>query len=189
MRLLKKRSVAFYLCFVLMLALAPGSSAIVYADSGPATVTVNAGSLTLSNPSNQVSLNLNGKDKLVSYTLPITVADARGSGNGWNLSITSSRFSTSNGKGKLPANASTITGMGVSCNAHSTCTKPTNSISYPLGVPAGNPPPSPVKFFNAGVRTGLGRFLLSMMVNVTIPGDAEAGTYTSTITVAIVSGP
>jgi hypothetical protein len=189
MRLFKKRSRGFYLCFILLLALAISGSAITYADSGPNTATLKAGSLFLSNPSNQVSLNLNGKNKVVSYTLPITVVDARGSGNGWNLSITSTRFSTSDSKGKLPATASAITGMGVTCNAHSTCKKPTNSISYPVGVPAGNPPPSPVKFFNAGVRTGLGQFLLSMMVNVTIPGDAEAGTYTSTITLAIANGP
>jgi uncharacterized membrane protein len=46
-----------------------------------------------------------------------------------------------------------------------------------------------VKFFNAALRSGLGVFSLTMMVNVTIPANTEVGTYSSTITIAIANGP
>jgi hypothetical protein len=193
MRLLKKRFSGFYLCFVLLLALAIGGSAITYADSGTATATIKAGSLTESNATNQVSLQLNKNVQLASYTLPITVTDARGSGGGWNLTITSTTFTITkdkNGnKDRLPSNASRIVTTAVSCNINSTCTKPINSISYPLGVPAGKTPPPPVKFFNATLGSGLGKLLLMMMVNVNIPANTEAGIYTSTIILTIANGP
>src|SRR5712692_5854974 len=109
MRLLKNRSTGFYLCFVLLLSLAISTYANTYADSGSASVAVKAGSLTESNATNQVNLKLSKTIHLASYTLPITVIDARGSGSGWNLSITSTRFKRINAnKDQLPANASSI---------------------------------------------------------------------------------
>src|SRR2546421_10609383 len=190
MRLLKNRRFkGFYLCFVLLLILIICGSAIAYADSGTAKTTVKAGSLTESSATNQENLQVSKKLRMASYALPITVIDARGSGKGWKLTITSTRFKMTSSKGELPTNASSITGVSLSCNAHSTCTNPTNSISYPLIVPAGNPLPRPVKFFNASVKSGLGKFLLSMMVNVTIPHGTNPGTYSSTVILAIANGP
>lgn len=189
MWLLKNRSRGLYLCFVLLLAMVVGGSAITYADSGTATATVNAGSLTESNLTNR-SLPVNKQTRLASYTLPITVTDARGSGKGWKLSITSTRF-MSNDKDKdlLPSKASQITQVSVACSVYSTCTNPIDSISYPLFVPAGTTPPPPVKFFDAALRSGLGVFSLTMMVNVTIPANTEQGTYSTTITIAVANGP
>jgi hypothetical protein len=190
MWLLKNRSRGIYLCFVLLLVMVVGGSAIAYADSGKAKVAVKGGSLTESNATNQVSLSVSKNMQLAKYSLPITVTDARGSGSGWKLSITSTQFLSSNNKGdQLPSNASQITGVSRSCSVHSTCTLPINSVSYPLLVPADTKPPSPVKFFNAAVSSGLGVFGLTMMVNVTIPASAKAGTYTSTIFIAVANGP
>lgn len=195
MRLLKNRSIGFYLCFVLLLTLATAGSAIVHADSGPNTATINAGGLGESSPSNKVSLNLDGTVRLVNYTFPITVIDARGSGGGWNVTITSTQFRLHDGKDhdqgkeRLSAKASSIIGVNVSCAPNSTCTNPMNSVSYPLLVPAGKIPPPPVKFFNAAAGSGLGEFLLSMMVQVKVPAKVEPGTFTSTIIVTIANGP
>ena len=190
MRLLRKRSRGLYLCSVLLLAMLIGSSAIAYADSGTAKVAVKGGHLTESNATNHVNLHVSKQMRMASYALPISVTDARGSGNGWKLSITSTRFLyPDNDKDVLPSNASQIMRVSMTCSAHSTCTLPINNISYPLLLPAGATPPPPVKFFNASVRSGLGVFSLSMMVNVTIPANTEAGTYTSTITLAIANGP
>jgi hypothetical protein len=195
MWLLKNRSRGFYLCLVLLLILTIGGTAIAYADSGTATVPVKPGSLSKSN-ANQVSLNVrqSKKAQLVSYTLPITVIDARGSGGGWNLAITSTTFQLTGNdkdskKDQLPTNASSITGVSVACGAHSTCTNTVNTISYPLVVPAGSTPPPPVKFFNASLRSGLGKFLLTMVVQVSVPASKESGTYTSTIILTIANGP
>lgn len=193
MRLLKKRSRGFSLCFVLPLIFTIVCSAVAHADSGTATIAIRGGPLMESNATNSVSLALKKKIQLASYTLPITVIDARGTGSGWKLSITSTRFKNPAdkdvNKDMLPANASHITSVSVSCSAHSTCTNPINGISYPLVVPAGAKLPPAVKFFNAAVRTGLGNFGLTMVVSVTIPSHTEPGTYTSTIIVAIANGP
>lgn len=188
MQLHKKRSIGFYLCIILLLAMAMGGSVSVYADSGPVTAPVKGGSLSESNATNQVSLNVKKGDKSLNYTLPMTVVDARGSGSGWNLTITSTQFINS-GKNQLPTNASSITGMGVSCGPNSTCKKPINSILYPLVIPADTRPPSPVKCFNAAVNSGFGKFSLSMMVQVTVSANAPSGTYTSTIYLATANGP
>ena len=189
MRLLKNHSRGLYLCVVLLLAMTIGGSVIAHADSGTAKAIVKAGTLSFSNANNNVSLQVSNTVRLASYSLPIAVTDARGSGKGWNLSITSTLFMTGNGKNSLPSNASNITSVKTSCGAHSTCTKPIDTISYPLVVPAGNPAPSPVKFFNASLSSGLGVFSLLMMVNVAIPANAKSGTYTSTITLKIANGP
>ncbi|GAC1663554.1 MAG: hypothetical protein PVS3B1_39240 [Ktedonobacteraceae bacterium] len=193
MRLLKKRSTGFYLSCVLLLTLAISSFGIVYADSGPGTADINAGSLKESNATNMVSLQLKKTIQWVSYGLPIVVTDARGSGGGWNLAITSTRFTITNdkdgNKDQLPATASNISGVNVACDANSTCTKPGNGVSYPLVIPAGNTPPPPVKFFNAAVSTGLGQFAMEMIVNVQIPLHTEPGIYISTIILTIANGP
>lgn len=52
MRLLRHRFKGYYLFFVVLLAVATIGSVTVYADSGPATVAVRAGSLTEANAAN-----------------------------------------------------------------------------------------------------------------------------------------
>lgn len=192
MWLLKNRFGGLYLCSILLLVIVIGSSAVAYADSGTAKLSVKAGSLTESNATKQVNLHVNKQMRLASYTLPITVTDARGSGSGWKLSITSTQFiypDNDKNKDVLPPNASQITQVSSTCSVHSTCTNPINSISYPLLIPAGTTPPPPVKFFNAAVNSGLGKFGLTILVNVTIPANTETGCYTSTIILAITNGP
>src|SRR5207302_1882829 len=126
-------------------------------------------------PTNQITLKLSKKVQYTSYTLPIVVTDARGSGGGWNLMVTSTVFllpdhdGDAHKKDRLLFNASRILGVSVACGTDSTCTSPVNSISYPLVVPAGFRLPPPVKFFNAALHTGLGKFVLMMMVYVKVP--------------------
>ena len=56
-------------------------------------------------------------------------------------------------------------------------------------MPAAASAPAAVKLFNSAAATGLGRFTVTPTINVSIPGNSYAGTYSSTITVAAVSGP
>ena len=70
-----------------------------------------------------------------------------------------------------------------------TCTSPTNSIGYPVGVPAGSTPPTAVKYFNAAAATGAGQFTNTPSVDVSVPANTAVGSYTSTLTLAAVSGP
>jgi hypothetical protein len=155
-----------------------------------ATATVNAGNLTLtSSAAPSTSVTLNGTDQMPTYTMPMTAKDETGSGSGWNLTITSTQFSTGGGTPHtLSTSASTMIGITSAC-AQGTCTNPTNSVTYPLGVPAGAVAPTAVKFFNSAANTGMGDFTVTPTDEVAIPANAYAGTYTSTVTLAVVSGP
>jgi hypothetical protein len=177
--------------FVLPAVLAAVASSSAAAANVTATATVSAGSLTLStSASPSVSATLDGTDQTPSYTLPMTVNDSTGSGNGWNVTVTSTTFSTGGGSPHLlSTTASTATGVTATCAGGTTCTNPTNSIGYPLGVPAAGTAPTAVKLFNAAANTGMGGFTVTPTVQVAIPANAYAGTYTSTVTVAVVSGP
>ena len=160
----------------------------VLADTAPATATVTGGALTESTASTpSVSATLNGTNQTPTYTMAIATNDRTGTGSGWNLTVTSTTFTNGGGK-TLSTTASQVTGVSSAC-AGGTCTNPTNSVSYPLTLPAGATPPTAVKLFNAGVDTGMGDFTVTPTVGVTIPANAYAGTYSSTITLAVASAP
>lgn len=146
----------FLVITLFTMALAIMASSAAFADSSPGSTVVNgAGSVTevLTAPSIP-TVTLAGIDQTVNYTLPTTVVDATGTGNGWNLTITSTTFTTGGGSAHLLAtDASTITSVASSCvtpgSGTITCTNPSNAISYPLALPAAATAPAPVKFFNA----------------------------------------
>ena len=167
------------------------SMPMAWADSTTATTTVSAGSLTESNATTPApSVTLDGTDQTATYSLTITVTDATGSGNGWNLTITSTTFTTGGGSPyTLSTTASHITGVTSSCVANTTCTNPTNALTYPIGVPAAGTAPTAVKIFKAAADTGLGTFTVTPSVAIAVPADTYAGSYSSTVTLAIVSGP
>jgi hypothetical protein len=135
------------------------------------------------------SANLDSGDQTATYTIPLVTIASVSPAPGWNETITSSQFDT--GTAKLATSASTITSPPtVSCNsAEANCTSATNSVSYPVNVPAGSGPPTGVKFVNAASGTGAGKFTVTPTVSVSIPQNSFAGTYSSTVTIAIVSGP
>ncbi len=134
------------------------------------------------------SANLNGGDQTPTYTTPLTVNDTRTTGSlGWNLTITSTQFST--GTRTLAINASTVTGVTSACANGGVCANPTNSVTYPVNVPAGSSPPTPNKFYNAASATGVGTFTVTPTIAVFVPQNSYAGSYASTLTVAIASGP
>jgi hypothetical protein len=174
------------------------SAALVAALSArAATVTVNAtvtagSTLTVTGTSSPTfSLTLNGDDQTATYTLALQTVDARGlaTGGGWNLTVTSTQFSDGAGH-SLPASASTITGVTSACASGSTCALPTNNVANSnLALPAGSGPPTAVKFYNAATATGLGRVNVSGTVSVLVPANMIAGTYSSTLTVAVAAGP
>lgn len=198
MNLLKHRSMRFYLVFFLILTMAIGGSAIAaFADSGTgASVAVKAGTLTETGPSSVSAsdVTLNGNDQTTTYALGLTVTDARGNSGGWNLTITSTTFTGTGGTPPvLPTTASSIlAGPTVACisgGGHCTSPIPDGTVTYPVGVPAAAIAPAAVKFFNAGGGSGLGKFTVTPTVTISIPANTTADTYTSTVSVAVVSGP
>jgi hypothetical protein len=125
---------------------------------------------------------LDGSDQTVSYSSQLGVVDARGTGGGWNLQISATSFSDGSGHTLLPG---TVSAASQACHAGSSCTSATNSgISLPLTVTG-----TAAKFFNAAAATGLGKIDVTPTVQVAVPGNAYAGTYTSTVTLAATTGP
>jgi hypothetical protein len=113
-----------------------------------------------------------------------------GTVSGSTLSLTTSAAPSFSATGTqtLATNASSLTGVTSSCTS-GTCTNPTNSVAYPVAVPAAATPPTPVKFFNAAANTGMGKFTDTPTIGVFVPQSSFAGSYTSTLTLAVVTGP
>jgi hypothetical protein len=183
-------------------------------------------------------------DTVATYSDPINTDDDRGSGQGWNETVTSTSYvgqstkttpvaagppatgpgdsgdqglssgdnPSSNGKPFTFGVSGTpqdswITSVGLSDNAGSTDTNPTNSIGYvgnavgenpvttgleiPQGLSTEEAPngPTPVKFYDAAHGTGLGNFTVTPNISVDVPANAYNGYYQSVVTLAIVSGP
>jgi hypothetical protein len=163
------------------------------AGTAPVTASVVAGTLSLSSSAAPGgSVTLDGTDQTFDYSLPLSVVDATGSGTGWNLTVTSTQFSTGGATPKtLPTDASKMRQRTAVC-ATGTCTATANTIDFPPSqtIPAGLTPPAPIKFFTTPVNTGMGSFTVTVdPVRVSVPGNAFAGVYTSVLTVAVVSGP
>ena len=147
-----------------------------------ATVTGTAG-ISLNLPANpSITDTLDGTDQTVSYAPILGVVDARGSGAGWNLQISASTFS--DGAGHTLAQGQ-VASVAQACHTLSTCTTATSTgITYPLSIGT-----VAAKMFSAALNTGLGKIDVTPTINVAIPGNAYAGTYTSTVTLAATTGP
>ncbi len=166
---------------IAVLALAAATAALAGNLTTTATVTGTAG-LSLNLPANpSITDTLDGTDQTATYAPILGLVDARGLGTGWNLTISATTFS--DGSGHTLAQGS-VASVAAACHAGSTCTAATNAITYPLTIGT-----TAAKFFNAAVNTGLGKVDVTPTINVAIPGNAYAGTYTSTVTLAAVSGP
>jgi hypothetical protein len=162
-------------------ALVATTAALAGNLTATATVTGTAGvSMTLpADPS--ISGTLDGTDQTVSWSALLGVVDARGTGAGWNLTMSATSFDDTHGHTLSPG---TITGITAACQGGNACTAATNAIGYPLTLSG-----TAQKFFNAAANSGMGKVNVTPSVSVAIPGNAYAGTYTSTVTLAAVSGP
>jgi hypothetical protein len=149
---------------------------------------IGGGSLSLTyEPTAASGGTLNGSDQTLTYAIPLQVTDSRSNGAGWNITITSTPFD--DGVKTLDPNDASITSTRVACVAGDGCTQPQNLIEYPVPMPASQPTPTPIKVFDADRDSGMGIFLVVPTVAVSIPGNAYAGNYVSTVAVALISGP
>ena len=167
----------------------------VFAGSSPAASVTTTGTITGSmlsvttsaTPSFSASLDLG--DATPTYSVAMTTQDTRGTGAGWNETITSTQFTTgSPADYTLPASASTVTGVTAS-NGTGANSPPANTISYPVTIPAGTSPPAAVKVFDSASNNGMGRFTITPSISVFVPQNSYGGTYTSILTLALGSGP
>lgn len=174
------------LAAVTVLAL-PGTA---FADvSGSANI--QGGSLTLAPPAsvNFGTTVLDGTAHAPTATQALDVTDNTGSAAGWNITLTSTTFTSS--AGSLPTGAvSDLNAPTGACDATISCVlADVSGISYPLNVPDAVAAPTAVKIQTAAASSGMLAQTWTHTMQLAIPATARAGAYTSTWTYSVVSGP
>lgn len=172
----------FTLAFALALVLALGLAGIAYAD---ATVTISGGTLSVTGQSISFTASLTGADQTV-YDNDATnwsAVDPTGTGAGWHVNISATDFSdggtktiaVSNFKVKLDAgNITTVAGN----------TAPTSQITSYTALSG-----TAQSLLSAAVDAGMGSYTFVPDFSLDLAAETYAGTYTSTVTVAIVASP
>ena len=173
-------------------ALAVLSTATMIASAESATVTVTAGTLSLT--TNAVALpgiTLSGADQTTATTAgddTYNVADGRGSGAGYNVTIDTTDFTDSGktidtGTGDFDVSLQNADIAVVGGSA----TKPTSSVTSLTSIPES--PASALKVLSAAVSAGQGSYDWDPVFSLTVPGESDAGSYTATITLTAATGP
>jgi DNA segregation ATPase FtsK/SpoIIIE, S-DNA-T family len=152
-------------------------------------LTCKSGSLTLTSPATVAfpAVTLTGTNQTVTGSAALSPSDMSGNAAGWNVQATSSTFTNAAGR-TLPTTATAVTAAAATA-ASGNCDLPTNSIAYPLTLPAGATAPTAVKVYTAAAGTGGGPLTLTLTFGLSVPAGAWAGTYSSTWTFTIASGP
>jgi hypothetical protein len=174
-------------------AVLPASS---QAASTSASVLLQGGALSFVNGTPASTLTfptatLNGTDRTLTASLAFDVSDATGSAAGWNVTATSTQFTS--GTHTLPASATTIqSAPNLVCDLLPIfCTLANTLVAYPYTLPAAAVAPAPTTIFDAVANTGLGAQTFTTNWTLAIPADALATStpYTSTWTFSLGSGP
>jgi hypothetical protein len=131
---------------------------------------------------------LTGTDQVLTTTATATVDDEQGAGTGWNLTGTSTTMT--DGTNTLPVTATTLTSVAPT-GAAGNCSVPANATTYPLVIPAAATAPTATKLYSSTAysATGTGPIDLLMTLQLAVPATARVGSYSSTWTLTLVSGP
>ncbi len=116
----------------------------------------------------------------------LTVSDMRGSGAGWNVTVTSSN---------LVSGGDQINDENLSFSTLATPSMVQGQARHVTGGPnsvpgsVGDPLDAAVKVITADSTYGQGEYTQANVLQVAIPALQKAGTYTGTLTVSATSGP
>ena len=163
---------------VAVAAFTPGASADVGVGAGTLDFDP-AGAPAIGNFS---AVTLNGTPQLTSLTVaPFTIVDATGSGAGWNVLLTVPN---------LVNGGDTIAASNVSMSAPVVSGAGASSLTGVSAQASAGAFASGEKMVIATATNGMGSYLVSpRLLKLTVPVTAHVGTYTSTATIAVVSGP
>jgi hypothetical protein len=173
-----------------------------------ASIGVTSGVLALTAPTSLAwATTDNGLDqKLVDPTTAhqsYLVNDASASAVGWHVTVSATTFTSS---ARTLANAGTFVTTGsvtaeaattaptAACSPNSTCTLPADTTTYPVAITTAASAPTPVSIYAASAATGIGSITIGIGPNpvgwwVNEPARTLVGTYTSTVTLQVISGP
>jgi len=172
-----------------------GLAGAAHAATDPTSITIAGGTLDYTTPltaGNFPGVTLDGTPKVVTAAVaPYVVTDSRGGAAGWNLTIQASQF-TNAGSDTLPAGSLAMVLPPV----------PTKDVlANPLGLPptvqatldpldGGSAQKIVSAAATALVGGGAWTFTpLPAALVLTVPGTAPPGTYSSTITTTLSTGP
>jgi hypothetical protein len=184
------------------------NSAAGAVDSGITPGVSLTGTLDLTSPSSLTWADtLNGNTQSVADAATgdqqFTVSDETGTGAGWHITVSATTFTS--GTHTLPDTGTfVLTGSLSSIDATTapsascvtSCTPPTDTVIYPVAITTAASSPVPATVYDVSAGSGLGPVTLGGPGGgnpvgwwINVPANARAGSYTSTVTVAIVSGP
>ena len=157
----------------------------VPAGAESATITITGGTLSLStNPIDFGTIALSGLDQIVD-TQPVawTGTDATGAGAGWNVTLTSTDFTSAGGTIAVDnfkmtlddANVVTVSG-NTAPTSQVTSYQPLNSIT-------------PLTLLSAALGAGMGTYDFTPDARLIVPAESTPGAYEAFMTVSINSGP
>jgi hypothetical protein len=162
--------------------------------AGPASVVVSPGAgLTVAPPAvgDFAVVTPGGPARSAEAQLgPFAVNDARGTGEGWTVTIQATSLRAWDGTGYVPGGVSlppgslTLPGLAVAPDGTDSPAPATAAGPYPLGGTA-------VTVARAHPGSAMGRYTFTPTagLRVTVPADAPTGTYRSDVSVSVTSGP
>lgn len=162
------------------------------ADSTDVTVTGGSLSIDAVTVGNFGGITLDGTAKTTTATVDaFSVTDARGTGDGWNVTMQGTQFAEHDGtnyvtSGKtLALNSLSLSALSVAANG-TTSPVPTTNAGAGIDNTTGA-----IKIASAAVDEGMGTydFTGTNALSLSIPASAYAKTYRSDVTVSVVSGP
>jgi hypothetical protein len=170
---------------------AAGSAA---AETSSTSVTIVGGDLAYTTPLSAGTfpqVKLNGLPQMVKANISkYVVTDARGNGQGWNLTVQASQFSDGNGN-TLPSGSLRMVDVPTPLPG-----APLGGVIPPLPAVPLNPidsgSPQRIVTADALPLSGMGEWSFTPTTGalvLTVPPDATPGTYTSTITTTLSTGP
>jgi hypothetical protein len=161
------------------------------ASATAGTETITAGTLALTAPTTAgfTATTLNGTAQAATATQLLDALDNRGSGAGWNITLTSTTWTSGGNTLSTTATTEPVAPVNACDVAGCTLANLNAVVTYPYTVPAAVSAPTATKIFSAALNTGLSGQTTTNLMSLAIPATALAGAYTSTWTYSIVTGP
>ncbi len=162
-------------------------SFVMTTNSVVASQSITAGTLSfVSSPANVTfsSITLNGFNQTSTASQLLDIGDNTGSGSGWHVTLSNTLFTS--GANQLASSDFTVpSSPSTTCDTGSTCSTANFGTWSTYVLPGA----TGTKLLSAAANSGLGNQTVSLGWQASIPSSALAGTYTSTWTVSLVSGP
>jgi hypothetical protein len=165
------------------------------------TATLTGGSLAITGaaPGNFTGTLTGASQNLYSTLAGYTATDPTGSGSGWHLQIQASQFATTAPVHSLPVASLYMAAPTVACNVNTTpCTGVSAAPTVSITGEANALDNGAVALASTAVNTGMGAYDFTpadfagqtgSQLKLVVPVGTYAGSYTSTLTVSIISAP